>query len=106
MEDMIFKLMTEMTDSTGNGPRCGIAKGTNRIAFYLAGNINEEVNISHVSMTAFYAMQNLFHPAGALAARTALSATFMMIKLCEVPGIAHDAGILIKDNKPARTKHG
>ena len=48
-----------MTDGTGHGPSRRITQRANRIAFNFLGNIDQQVDVSHMAMTMFNAMQIL-----------------------------------------------
>src|SRR5262245_38389336 len=78
-----LKLIPEMPDSSGYRPCCSIAQRTNSIAFDLALNIPQQINVTHLALAIFYVLKNLFHPASAFAARGTLATAFMTIKPCE-----------------------
>ncbi len=95
-----------MADGAGNGPGCSITQRTNGVAFYFLGYIYQQIHIAQAAVAVLQAVQYLFHPAGSFAAGRTLSAAFMVVKAGKVPGVAHNALILIKGNKTARTHHG
>src|SRR5215218_8401601 len=103
---MPFKFVAEMPDSRSHGPGSRIAQRANGIAFNLALNIPQQVNVTHLAFAVLDVGQDLFHPTRSFTAGRALSAAFMTIKPSQGHGMTHHALVFIHHDKPTRAHHG
>ena len=100
MEHMVLKFVTEVTDGSGNRPSSSIAKRTDGIALYFSGYIHQKIDVVHVSMSIFYAMKHLFHPACTFTARAALATAFVGVKFGQVREGRNDVrGVIENDDR-------
>src|SRR5690606_20286790 len=98
---VVFKLFPEMSDGAGHRPCRSVSKWTYGLSVNLSGHIHEQVDVTHVAMSMFDAVQHLFHPAGAIPTRTALSTRFMVIEACKIPEVPHNAGCFVHHDESA-----
>lgn len=94
-----LKLIAEVADCCRYRPCCRIAERADGIAFYLFGYVYQQVYVVHLTMAILQAVENFLHPAGAFAARAALSAGFVMVEAGKCIGIAHNALIFVVNDK-------
>src|SRR5678815_1553714 len=95
-----IKFISEMTDSARDRPCCCITQWTYSIAFYLALNIPEQIDIGFCSVTIQDFVEDLFHPAGSFTTRAALAAAFVVIETSKGVKIVNDIHGFIHHDKP------
>src|SRR5690242_12326297 len=93
--DAALKFGTEVTDQTLDRPRRGIAKSTDDMAFDLFGHFDQLVDLLYPCIAGLQALHHPPHPAGAFAARRALTAALMLVEIGETRNHAHEISGLV-----------
>ena len=81
--DPLFDHMAEMADEALHRPGRGIAERADGVALDLLGHVEQHVDLALLGLTLGHPLQHPPHPAGALAARRALAAAFMLVEMRE-----------------------
>ena len=97
--DMVFKFFPEVAYRAGYWPGCCVTERADRIAFNIFCHVDKQVDVVHVTVTVLDPVKHFLHPAGSLAAGTALSAGFVVIEPRERPEISYDTGGFIHDDE-------
>src|SRR5688500_10348950 len=100
---MVFKLLAEVAYRAGYWPGGGITERANGSPFNIFRDVDEQIDVVHVSMSMLDAVQHFFHPSRSFTAWAALSTRLMMVESRKRPEISYNACGLIHDNETART---
>jgi hypothetical protein len=79
----VFDFSSERSDQSLNWPSCGVAQCTNRVTFDLVGQLLQHVDFRKISIAKLHSFKHIDHPASSLATRSALTAGFVLVELCE-----------------------
>src|ERR1700722_659344 len=102
--DAPFDLRAEMPQQALHRPRSAIAKGANGVAFDLRRDFHEHVDLALLRAPVRHAVEHAPHPAHALAARRALAAAFMLVKIGNARHRLHDIVGLVHDDDGGRAE--
>src|SRR3546814_13080121 len=80
LADTAFDFRAEMLDQPLDRPCGGVAERTDGVAFDLLGDVEQSVDLADVGVAGAQPLHHAPHPAGALAARGALAAAFMLVE--------------------------
>src|SRR5690606_12348585 len=81
LADAILDLVAEVPDQTLHRPGGGVAEGADGVALDLGRDFQQQVDLGRVGLADRHALEHPPHPAGALAARGALAAAFMLVEV-------------------------
>jgi len=81
--DTVFNITSELADKPLNWPSSRITQCANSVAFNLLSQLLEHIDFSEVSVTDLEAFEDVDHPAGALTARSALTARLVRVEFSE-----------------------
>src|SRR5690606_35772975 len=90
--DHVLELVPEVLDEALHGPSGCIAERADRVAFDLVRDIDEHVEVLLAALARQDSAQHAIHPAGAFAARRALTARFGVVEPRDALQDAHHAG--------------
>src|ERR1700727_584768 len=79
--DAPLDLGAEMGNEPLNRPRGRVAERTNRMPFDLLGDVEQHVDLAFLRTPLNHTLHDTPHPSGAFAARRALAAAFVLIKI-------------------------
>ena len=102
----VFHFITELPDKTLDRPGGGVSQGADSMAFNLIGEFLKHVDFSEISISVLDTGKNIDHPAGALTARRALSATFVFVELAESENTVDDINRVIHDDDGSSAEAG
>src|SRR5690348_14724471 len=102
--DAFLDLVTEMRDQALDRPGRGVAERADGVAFDLLGHFEQHVDLALLRAALRHAGQHAPHPAGALAARRALAAAFVLIEVGEPRDGADQVGRLVHDDDRRRAE--
>src|SRR5690606_35752558 len=77
--DARFDLVAEMADQALDGPSGGVAQGADGVPFDPGRDVPKKVDLPLFSVPTLHALQHAPHPAGALAAGSALAAALVLV---------------------------
>lgn len=83
--DARLHLGTEVADDALHGPSGRIAQGADAVALDLARNLLEHVDLLDLGVAGHHACHDVAQPRRALAARSALAATLVLVELYASP---------------------
>ena len=101
----LFKFAAILGDEGFHGPCGGFAERTNGFAVDVVGDFKKQINIFRTAMTVLDAMEHFLHPQRAFAARRALAAGLVRVKLTDVQGGVHNIDLIGQDNDSAAARH-
>src|SRR5262245_43280978 len=78
--DPFLDLVAEMTDQSLDRPGGRVAERTDGVALHLVGDLEQQTDLALVRPPIGHAGKHAPHPAGALAARRALAAAFVLVE--------------------------
>src|SRR3546814_1112091 len=90
LADTAFDFRAEMLDQPLDRPCGGVAERTDGVAFDLLGDVEQSVDLAYVGVAGPQPLHHAPHPAGALAARGALAAAFMLVEIADAADRLHD----------------
>src|SRR3546814_16702284 len=88
-----------MLDQPLDRPCGGVAVRTDGVAFDLLGDVEQSVDLADVGVAGAQPLHHAPHPAGALAARGALAAAFMLVEIADAADRLNDVGRFIHNDR-------
>ena len=102
---MLFELFAEFGDKRDGGHGGRIRRGANGLTHHLLRNLQHQIEIFALGVAAENIMQNFAQPSGTFAARRALSARFMVVKMHnDLQQVDHAIAVVNHDDR-ARSQH-
>src|SRR5690625_1336678 len=102
--DVVLEFVPVIGQERLHRPRRGFAEGADGVAFDLAGDGLEAVQVVLLSLPGDDALEHAVHPAGALAARRALAAGLGIVELRDALASLDHASGLVHDDDRARAQ--
>ncbi len=97
-----FEFVPEFPNDALHRPRSGIPKGANGITLDVVRDIEEEIDVCHRPIAGYELVENLFHPAAPFAARSALTARFMAVKVRDAGKDPENVRVFIHNDHSSR----
>src|SRR5687768_18279394 len=79
--DMFFELLAELRDVGLHRPRCRVGEHTDRLAFHVAGNRQQIIQVLKPSLALGNTIEDAVHPACSFAAGRTLTARLVSEEL-------------------------
>src|SRR5204863_2242454 len=98
LDDAPLELGAEVADQALDRPGRGVAEGADGVALDLLGDVPERVDLADLGIALDEALHHPPHPAGALAARRALAAALVLVKIGDPADRLHHVGGLVHDD--------
>jgi hypothetical protein len=77
----MHKLITEMLGKAADGENGGVGEGADGAACHLVADGIEQIQVLHAAFAFYDAVDDAVEPAGTFAARGALAAGFVVVKI-------------------------
>src|SRR5882724_6550116 len=100
-----FKFATIFRNEGFYRPGGGFAERANCFAVDVVGDVPQQIHVFGTTMALLDAMEHLLHPQRAFAARRALAARLVRVKLRDVERALHDVDRVIEHDDATRTGH-
>ena len=104
--DPALDFRAEMLDQALDRPGGRIAECTDGVSLNLARHLLQRVNFVNFGVATNKALHHPPHPAGALAARCALTTALMLVEIGQARNGLHHVGALVHDDDARRAKTG
>src|SRR3984885_874786 len=104
--DAPFDLGTEVAQQALHRPGGAVAEGADGVAFDLGCDFPEHVDLALLRAAFGHAVEHAPHPAHALAARRALAAALVLVKVGDARHRPHDVDALVHDDHGGGAERG
>jgi hypothetical protein len=83
-----------------------VAEAADGVAFDLGGDVEQQVDLGHLGFAGDHPLHDPPHPAGAFAARRALTAALVLVEIGRARDGADQVGVLVHDDHGAGAEAG
>lgn len=101
--DSVLNLVPVVFDQPLDGPGCSIAQSTNSVPFDLLSQLPEHVDFSVICLSDLKSTHSVSQPTSTLSAWSALTTTFVLVKLAETQDRLNYIGRLIHHDDSSST---
>src|SRR5262245_38525485 len=104
--DALLDHVAEMPDQALDGPSGRVAERADGMALDLIADIEQHIDLGLLGLALGHAFEHAPHPTGALAARRALAAGFILVEIGDASDGADDVGRFVHDDHAGGAEPG